>query len=220
MAPEQAQGRIADIDERTDVYGLGGILYQILTSRPPHDGVDTNDDLRRARIGRIESPSEIAKDRTLPPLLVRITTKALSIDPSERYASVVELQREVESFLRGGGWFTQKRFAAGTPIVREGDSADAAYIIQSGQCELHKDVGGQPRFVRTLGPGDVFGEAAIFGSSQRTATIIAQDEVVVLVVTRDALERELDRSHFLRAFVEALGQRFVELDRRVRNTDS
>jgi serine/threonine-protein kinase len=220
MAPEQAHARLEQIDERTDVYGLGGILYAILTQHPPHDGNDVHDDLRLARIGEVRPPHEVAPNRHLPPLLCRIAMKALAPEQRDRYASVNELKTEVEGFLRGGGWFAQKRFAPGTVIVREGDDADAAYIITAGQCELSREVDGQKQFVRLLAPGDVFGETAIFGSSKRTATIVAHTEVSALVVTRDALERELDRSLWLRAFVEAVAERYVELDRTLRRITS
>jgi eukaryotic-like serine/threonine-protein kinase len=216
MAPEQAHGRTHDIDERTDVYGLGGILYYVLTGRPPHDGADVQEDLRLARIGEILPPSEVAPGKHLPPLLCRIALKALAAEPRDRHPSVNELKQDLETFLRGGGWFAQRHCAPGTEIVREGDEADAAYIVTQGQCELSRMVDGQRQFVRLLGPGDVFGETAIFGSSKRTATITAHGEVTLLVVTRDALERELDRSLWLRAFVEAVAERFVEADRALR----
>lgn len=220
MAPEQAKGLTHALDERTDVYGLGGLLYHVLTGRPPHDGESADDDLRLARRGEVPEPSLVAKSRHLPPLLCRIAMKALAPEPSERHQSVAELKGELEAFLRGGGWFVQKRFAPGAVIVREGDDADAAYIVTKGQCELSRMVDGERRFVRLLGAGDVFGETAIFGSSKRTATISAQSEVVALEVTRDALERELDRSLWLRAFVEAVAERFVELDRALRRMTS
>jgi CRP-like cAMP-binding protein len=154
-------------------------------------------------------------------LLCRIASRALAEAASDRYSSVDELKRDIEAFLRGGGWFAQQFFPAGTTIVREGDVADAAYIVSRGECELHKlgdaDATGarSPRFVCALGPGDVFGETAIFTSSTRTGTITAKSDVTALVVTRSALERELDRNQWLRAFVRAVTERCVDLDRQL-----
>lgn len=226
MAPEQARGDIDAIDERTDVYGLGGILHFILTHRAPHDAPTSAESLRLAKLERTIVPEAPPNSSRLnnagpPPLLRRITTRALAFSPDDRYQTVEALKAEVEAFLRGGGWFADQRFPAGTTIVQEGDVAEAAYIVTAGTCELYKlgpasgDDAPLPRFVCELGPGDVFGETAIFTSSTRTATIIAKTDVTVIVVTRTALERELDRSEWLRTFVRAVAQRFVELDRQL-----
>ena len=215
MAPEQAWGRVAAVDERTDVYGLGGILYFLLTLRPPHDGQDAEESLRLARSGKIPLPAEVVQDTVLPPRLCGIAMRALSERPSERYASVTELKREIEAFSRGGGWFAHRRFAQGTVIMVEGETADAAYIITEGECELYKRIGSEEAYVCTLGPEEVFGETAIFTSGTRTATVRAKTDVTTIVVTREALERELDRSPWLRSFVRAVAQRFVEIDRQL-----
>jgi CRP-like cAMP-binding protein len=145
----------------------------------------------------------------------------LAPERDDRYRNVSELKRDVEAFLRGGGWFAEQHFPAGATIIQEGDSADAAYIITDGCCELYKlastgeSGASAPRLVCELGPGEVFGEAAIFTSSPRTGTIIAKTAVTALVVTRAALERELDRSQWLGAFVRAVAQRFVDVDRKL-----
>jgi hypothetical protein len=215
MAPEQAWGHVTEIDERTDVYGLGGILYFLLTLRPPHDGRDAEESLRLAREGQVLPPGEIATDSALPPLLCRIAMRALSERPTDRQSSVEELKHEVEAFLHGGGWFSQRRFPKGAVIMQEGAAADAAYIITEGECELWKAIGDKQSLVCTLGVSDVFGETAIFASGTRTATVIAKTDVSTIVVTREALERELDRSPWLRAFVRAVAQRFVDLDRQL-----
>ena len=215
MAPEQAWGHVEQIDERTDVYGLGGILYFMLTLRPPHDGQDAEDSMRLAREGTVPAPADLAPGTILPPLLCRIAMRALSERREDRHASVIELKRDVEAFMRGGGWFTHRRFPRGTIIMEEGATADAAYIITEGECELYKTIAGERHYVATLGVNEVFGETAIFASGTRTATVEAKTDVTTIVVTREALERELDRSPWLRSFVRAVAQRFVDLDRQL-----
>jgi serine/threonine-protein kinase len=216
MAPEQAWGRRDDIDERTDVYGLGGILYALLTLSPPHNGGSSEADLDLAKRGIVRRPQDVVKDRPLPPGLCRIAMRALAADPIERYGSVELLRREIERFMRGGGWFETVRLPKGTLVLREGDLPDAAFVLIEGQCELFHRVGDEQRFVRLLCPGDVFGETSIFGSSTRTASVSAHSDVALLRVTRDALERELERTEWLKSFVEALAQRFIELDKKAR----
>jgi len=219
MAPEQAWGRREDIDARTDVYGVGGLLYAILTRRPPHDGGDVHADLELAKRGIVREPAQLARGRALPPGLCRIAMRALSASPSHRHESIAILRADIERFLRGGGWLEQIRLAKGAVVLREGDPPDAAYILLEGQCELYRIIQGQQRFVRALGPKEVFGETSIFGSSTRTATIVAATDVTLVRVTREALERELERSEWLHAFVRALAERFIELDQRVRQLD-
>ena len=220
MAPEQAWGRREDIDERTDVYGLGGMLYALLTMRPPHDGGDTERDLALAKLGKVPSPESVVPDRSLPPGLCAIAMRALSIDPRQRQPSVDTLRQQLEGFLRGGGWLEQLSLSKGSVVLKEGDVPDAAYILREGECELYRTVEGEPRLVRTFGAGEVFGEASIFGSSTRTATIVAASDVKLVRVTRAALERELERSDWLRAFVRALAERFIEQDRQLRKLDA
>ena len=220
MAPEQAWGRREEIDERTDVYGLGGMLYAILTVKPPHDGGSPEADLDLARRGVVRMPEDVVKNRPLPPGLCRIAMRALEASPADRYPNVETLKLEIEGFMRGGGWFETVRFPKGALVLREGDTPDAAYILVEGECELlHSRSHGEQRFVRLLGPGEVFGETSIFGSSTRTASIAAHSDVVLMRVTRAALERELERTAWLKAFVEALAQRFIELDRKARGLE-
>jgi len=89
MAPEQAEN-IRQADERSDVYGLGAILYACLTARSPitpQGGVFTT--LRKVLEGNIEPPSSIrAVDRGLEAVCMR----ALAKDPAQRYASPRELR--------------------------------------------------------------------------------------------------------------------------------
>lgn len=209
MAPEQIFGRSEQINARTDVFGLGGVLYEILTGNAPNEGKG----FLAAALGRTSRSFEPgALWNQVPPELCRIATKALSPEQAERYTSVNELRLELEQFLKGGGWFETLTVADGEPIVKEGEPGNTAYVIQSGQCDVWKTIQGQARVVRRLGPGDVFGEAAVFAPGVRTASIVAVGEVTLKVVTGDALNRELDQNPMLAAFVRSLANLFREAD--------
>jgi len=214
MAPEQAQGQHDAIDARTDVFALGAILYEILTCRPPYRG-PVNDALARAAAADVAPPEEVAGN-ALPPGLCEIAMRAMRREPAERYQTVDELHAAVEGFLRGGGWFATRRFQPEQVIVAEGQEADAAYVIIEGRCEVHRGEGDAREVLRTLEPGDVFGETALLSAEPRTATVTAIGPVTLKVVTREAFDRELGHSAWLGALVRQLAQRFLELERRGR----
>jgi len=108
MSPEQAWGGDAAVDERSDVFALGAILYQLITLDRPFAGGDASAVLANVRAGAVIPPAPRirtlrAADQThlpadiLPELLVGVATKALSPMPESRPSGVPELQREVES---------------------------------------------------------------------------------------------------------------------------
>lgn len=208
MAPEQARGQVEDIDTRTDVFALGGILYHILTNRPPYPGPERAQQILMAGQGLVPPPTEVVKNRRLPPRLCRIVMKAMARRREDRYQSVTALMEEIEAFLRGGGWFDSVVFPAGTVIVHEGDEPDAAYIIEQGHCEVYRVQNGKRMILRELGPGDVFGETSIFTGKPRTASVVAIDEVRAASITRESLDYELAEKGWLAAFVRGLAERF------------
>ncbi|MCE9583717.1 MAG: serine/threonine protein kinase, partial [Planctomycetes bacterium] len=105
MPPEQAEGRVADVDERSDIYALGAILYEILTFRPPVDGASLDELLTRVRSGAILPPSRHSvPDRTaahIPPELDTIVMKALALRREDRYQDARALHDDIQLFLEG-----------------------------------------------------------------------------------------------------------------------
>jgi eukaryotic-like serine/threonine-protein kinase len=91
MSPEQARGTSDLVDERADVYALGGILYFLLTGCAPHPLTieGTRTPLVRPR----------HFDRTIPRPLEAVCLKALTADRESRYAGVTELAADVADFL-------------------------------------------------------------------------------------------------------------------------
>ncbi|MEN9577596.1 MAG: hypothetical protein RJA70_605 [Pseudomonadota bacterium] len=215
MAPEQAMGLTEDIDERTDVYGLGAVLYEILTGHGPNQGDNTLAILSRAVLGGVTAPSGNAVWDELPPGLCQIAMKALETKREHRYESIRELRRQLERFLDGGGWFATQTFKRGDVIVAEGQQADTAFIIESGECQVFKLAEDRQVSLGHLGPGDVFGETAALSTGVRTASVVARNDVAVRIVTRSSLERELRRNQWLGAFVRALAARFRDADQKL-----
>jgi tRNA A-37 threonylcarbamoyl transferase component Bud32 len=211
MAPEQARGAIADIDQRTDVFGLGAILYFILTGTPPHRGGTLTEVLDSAREGRTHDL--LSSDLPIPARLSDIVSKALAPEREHRFATVMQMHEAIEQFLFTGEWFTRRRIAAGELIVREGERGDRAYIVESGECEVFRAGVDGERAIRRIGPGEVIGELALFTAGPRTASIRALTGMTLLEVTLEALEQELPQGSWTRQIIDSLAQRFVSVDR-------
>ncbi len=97
MAPEMFGAIQQPISERSDIYLLGGILHEILTGRPPHSSDSLKAMLSSAMTSKFEFPS------TTPKALAEIASRALARDPEDRFATVLELQKRVEWYVRHRG---------------------------------------------------------------------------------------------------------------------
>jgi serine/threonine protein kinase len=125
MAPEQASGRVDDIDPRTDVYGLGSVLYELLTGRPPFIG-DLIDVLHKVITAAPDSPSTtvnvpVSADSAsrmvrVPADLEAICLKCLEKRGSDRYQSAKELAEALERVLKSDR--TQRRERPSTGVAK------------------------------------------------------------------------------------------------------
>ncbi len=97
MAPEQAEGRTGAIDARTDVYGLGAILYEILAGKAPYQGHDTGEVLRKVSEEPPVSPRLVNPEAARA--LEAVCLQAMSKRPEDRYPSALALAEEVRRWL-------------------------------------------------------------------------------------------------------------------------
>ena len=99
MAPEQARGDTKNIGPRTDIYGLGAILYELLSGEPPFSGGSELEVLKRVESERPAPPS--ARNPACPRALETICLKCLEKEPTDRYPSAAALADDLSRFLEG-----------------------------------------------------------------------------------------------------------------------
>ncbi|MBK7876870.1 MAG: serine/threonine-protein kinase [Planctomycetes bacterium] len=101
MAPEQARGETDEVDERSDVYAVGSMLYHLLSGHrpyvPPGSKANALDVLRALTAG---PPARITAT-DVPPELVAICDKAMARAKHDRYAGMLELGEDLQAYLEG-----------------------------------------------------------------------------------------------------------------------
>jgi serine/threonine-protein kinase len=221
MSPEQALAELDRIDERTDIFLLGGVLYEILTKQPPYMGSTVVDVVRQAQACQVLRPELIAPEANIPKALADICMKCLQKERDDRYPTVLDLKKEIETFLKGGAGLPTRVFAPGEHLMVEGEPGEEVFILQKGMVQVYQtDKGtGRRRGLATLQAGAVVGEAAVFRSAARTASVVAIDEVTTVVVTRKQLESELGLNTWVGSLVKALADRFFTTNERFTKAD-
>ncbi len=99
MSPEQAAGHRDDVDERSDVWGLGAMLFELLTGRAPYVGRSPWEVL--AEVRTTPPPPVTSLAPTAPPELVAVCARALAWDRAGRYRDAGELAADLDAWLSG-----------------------------------------------------------------------------------------------------------------------
>lgn len=101
MSPEQARGNTASIDERTDIYSLGVILYEATAGEPPLTGDNINDLLFRIAL---DDPAPLdCRVAGVDPAFTAIVTKAMAKNPGDRFQSAEEMREAISAWLFASG---------------------------------------------------------------------------------------------------------------------
>lgn len=110
MSPEQALGKWREVDQRTDVYATGIVLFELLTGQRPFDARSA------AKLARDITERDVSAPRAhanvLPPELWTLCQKALERDPRDRFGDIAELARDLEAFAAGRPIRTRPRSLA------------------------------------------------------------------------------------------------------------
>ncbi|HEY1375656.1 MAG TPA: serine/threonine-protein kinase [Gemmataceae bacterium] len=205
MSPEQARGDRDRIGPASDIFGLGAILFAVLTNRAPFEGLSRADALDRARRGEFPSPRSVR--RGVPPALEAVCRKAMAVNPQDRYPTALALAADVEHWL------------ADEPVTtyREPPAARGRRWVRK-----------HPRLVTGVVATLAVGLAAVgvvawhreraraAVSSERDRAVAARKrtrealDAMVSGVTGDALSRQKELTPEQRKFLEAVVTYYVE----------
>ncbi len=105
-----------------------------------------------------------------------------------------------------------EKFEAGTVFFKEGDPPGNVYLIQQGEVDIIKELGGSEKILKTVGWNDIFGEMALVDSRPRSATARAKTEVWCYEISRDMFETKLNEiDPFMQGVYRALTKLIREL---------
>lgn len=99
ISPEQAQGEVEQLDQKSDQYALGLILFNLMTLQPPIPKGKLLDMLRRARRGQIAPIVHLSPKKTIAPELEAIIEKTTNNSPDKRYETVDALAEDIRRYI-------------------------------------------------------------------------------------------------------------------------
>jgi CRP-like cAMP-binding protein len=112
-----------------------------------------------------------------------------------------------------------RRFASGQVIFREGDESDTCYVVRRGHCRaIRENTDGRTIALAHFGPGDIFGELAMFDDERRSATIETLDDVAAIAIAGSDMRRLLrEHADIAVKLVIGVARRLREANQRLTN---
>ena len=99
MPPEQAWGSLDEVDERSDIWSIGAVLYEILTGHPPFEGVNALEVVGKVRSEEVTPVLDV--EPAAPSELASVAMRCLHRDKDDRYQNAGEVAEEIERFQSG-----------------------------------------------------------------------------------------------------------------------
>lgn len=216
MSPEQAHGVRLGLTTATDIYSLGVMLYELVAKTVPFQGNDLLEIVAKVQRGEFLRPSEAAVGAWIPRALEQVIMKAMSLRPEDRFETVLELQHEIERFMRNDHDFPSRMFEPGEVVVRQGDAGDRAYVISSGVCDVYVCDDEGEKLVKTLREGELFGETSILTDAPRNASVIAREPSLLVEIPRAVILGEVESlKPWMATLLSTLAERFSEASQQV-----
>jgi CRP/FNR family cyclic AMP-dependent transcriptional regulator len=100
------------------------------------------------------------------------------------------LDEELDAILEFASVY---EFQPGESIIEQREIGQNMYLLVSGTVSVEVDNSGKPVYIASLGPGEIFGEAGLFSNTERTASIIAQDNVQLIQINRQGFLKSINK---------------------------
>ena len=232
MSPEQVKEEV--VDEKSDIFSLGCVLYEILTGTKAFSGENHFSIMYKITHGLPEPISEVRTD--LPDILAKITNKALTQDPDKRYQTCMDLAYDLRVALRGLDHninkprigdvvdyvnqvsffesFTKEQvnemiMASDLIKIKKGN-----VLVSEGQIDdtffiiLSGKVAVRKgdNFIAVIERGECFGEMSYLGGQSRAATVVTMSDCVLMKISATLLDRSSKTIQllFLKQFAKTL----------------